>query len=500
MFLRLALFDYNTLYKSITIMFTEAIDPFKPIHDSLLDTDYYQFLMLQLIYYCWVADEQAEQQRGLDSSLRITDIRGTKLPEPEVEFKLFQRGTIKSGGVEFSSLPQLVDKNELTYQFENIRKIRFSISEMNYLASLKASRGDRIFSQNFVEWLQLIELPEVKVLNQGSHFEIKVNGLWHLTLLWETYILNTVTELITRKLLQTMTLGRRSQLDGEAQTILAHSIATAIQGDITFAEFGTRRRASKDWQRYVTQQFRDKMARSATGRMIGTSNVLLAKELQLAPIGTMAHQLFMVFASLLASKDNQQGQLDSQRELVSKWWQLYGVDKSIWLPDTYTTETFLKVVDPKMMIGSKGFRQDSGDPNVFAQIIYDYLFQTYKDLTDFNDHEITVAIRQKAMLFSDGLTMEKALELKERWCNFFSVSFGIGTSLTNNLGSLGNRVDLAVKPTTLNYTDPMTIEQVSRGILKVSDSPLSGRKSKVTGDQRELQRFIELINSTMHIE
>ncbi len=152
-----------------------------------------------------------------------------------------------------------------------------------------------------------------------------------------------------------------------------------------------------------------------------------------------------------------------------------------------------------MMLDSKGFRQDSGDPNDFAQKIYDYLFQTYKDLTDLNDQEILVAIKQKIMLFSDGLTMEKALELKELWCECFNVSFGIGTSLTNNLGAQGNKIDLAVKPTSLTYTDPITLEEATRGILKVSDSPLSGRKSKVTGDARELQRFLGLIQKTIDI-
>lgn len=477
-------------------MLTESTEVYEPIHDSLLDTDYYQFLMLQLIYFSWCADKHAENQRGLENSLRIIDSKLGELPEPKVEYSLFQRGPIKLAGKEYSGLPQLIDENELIFQFDHIRNLRFSKDELDYLGTLTSSSGDKVFSPSFIDWLQTIELPEVEVVNNGTHFSIKVSGLWHQTLLWETYILNTVTELVTRKLVDEMEADERNQLDAEALQILEQNIAQTIKGDISFSEFGTRRRASKEWQRHVAEHYRDILRGAVTGNLVGTSNVKLAKELDLHPIGTMAHQLFMVFASYFNTKDDQEGKLNSQQELISRWWQLYGIDKSIWLPDTYTTGAFLKIADPKIMIESKGFRQDSGDPNQFAQTIYDYLYSLYKNQTTLDDEQIGAEIKKKVMLFSDGLTMAQANDLQARWKDVFTVSFGIGTSLTNNLGTQGTKINLAVKPTTLSFVNPITLEESSVGILKVSDAPLDGAGSKLTGDVSQRQRFVDLIQRT----
>ena len=57
--------------------------------------------------------------------------------------------------------------------------------------------------------------------------------------------------------------------------------------DIKFAEFGTRRRASSDWQDHMVERFVTECPEQFTG----TSNPWLATKYNVPAIGTNAHEL-----------------------------------------------------------------------------------------------------------------------------------------------------------------------------------------------------------------
>ncbi|KAG6333326.1 hypothetical protein ID866_5759 [Astraeus odoratus] len=93
------------------------------------------------------------------------------------------------------------------------------------------------------------------------------------------------------------------------------------------------------------------------------------------------------------------------------------------LTDTFSTQTFFKefVQNPERVRKWTGLRQDSGNPLAFApaaKAMYE---------------SVGVDYRAKNIIYSDAVTLEKALELKQQCDEMgFTCSFGIGTFLTND--------------------------------------------------------------------
>ena len=82
---------------------------------------------------------------------------------------------------------------------------------------------------------------------------------------------------------------------------LAEKIKTLrSRPDITFCDFGTRRRFSRSWQEYVLRV----LAQEMPGQMLGTSNTTIAMQYGLLPLGTMAHEMYMVLAGVMAQSDD----------------------------------------------------------------------------------------------------------------------------------------------------------------------------------------------------
>lgn len=63
------------------------------------------------------------------------------------------------------------------------------------------------------------------------------------------------------------------------------AVEAKLHNPFELFDFGVRRRFSGAWQREVVQAF----AQETAQWFKGTSNVLLARDLNLVPIGTMAH-------------------------------------------------------------------------------------------------------------------------------------------------------------------------------------------------------------------
>jgi nicotinate phosphoribosyltransferase len=176
-----------------------------------------------------------------------------------------------------------------------------------------------------------------------------------------------------------------------------------------FADFGTRRRFSFQWQLDVLQAFRTHIP----FHLVGTSNVLLAKELDLTPIGTMAHEWIQAHQALYRIAD-------SQFMAFENWAKEYRGDLGIALSDTIGLEAFLCDFDMYFAKLFDGTRQDSGSPTEYAnQMIKHY-------------EAMKIDPRTKTIVFSDGLTMEIALNLWKAYAGRIKTSFGIGTHLTND--------------------------------------------------------------------
>jgi len=91
------------------------------------------------------------------------------------------------------------------------------------------------------------------------------------------------------------------------------------------------------------------------------------------------------------------------------------------LTDTFSTETFLKDFTEELARKCSGVRQDSGDPIAFVPRI----------VRHYKEHNVDP--KDKTIVFSDSLNVDRCLELKN-WADKHGIksSFGVGTFFTSN--------------------------------------------------------------------
>ena len=92
------------------------------------------------------------------------------------------------------------------------------------------------------------------------------------------------------------------------------------------------------------------------------------------------------------------------------------------LTDTFSTEIFLKDFTEDLASKCSGVRQDSGDPIAFIPRI----------VRHYKEHNVNP--KDKTIVFSDSLNVERCLELK-KWADKHGIrsSFGVGTFLTSTI-------------------------------------------------------------------
>ena len=177
-----------------------------------------------------------------------------------------------------------------------------------------------------------------------------------------------------------------------------------------FAEFGCRRRLSREWQEEVVKKLS-----SETQNIVGTSNVFLAMKYNLVPIGTYAHeyvQMYQGIDSIPLSYTNHYALKD--------WYDEYKGDNGTALTDTITTDLFLRDFDRSMVNNYTGVRHDSGDPYIWAEKILNH-YEKYG-----------IDPKTKTLLFSDSLNFDEAEKIYQTFKDKVKISFGIGTFVTND--------------------------------------------------------------------
>ena len=156
-------------------------------------------------------------------------------------------------------------------------------------------------------------------------------------------------------------------------------------------------------------------------KFIGTSNCLIAMRRDIEAIGTNAHELPMVY-SALADTDDELRQ--APYKVLADWQEEHDGNLRIILPDTYGTEGFLRA--------RAGLAGDlDRHPHRFAA-------------TRPRGAEIAIRWwqsrgedpREKLVIFSDGLDVDKIIELHAQFDGRVRASFGWGTLLTNDFRGL----------------------------------------------------------------
>ena len=351
-------------------------------------------------------------------------------------------------------LADLIDEDELRAQLSHVGTLRFWDDELKFLQGTGAF-GSSYVGQDGHEFLRGLELPEPNVVREDGGYRVEVEGPWNRAILWETFVLSIVNELYGRGLARER--GRKAEeLWDEGERRLEAKIARLKGSGARIVEFGTRRRHCRDWQEHVLNVMTAKLPKE----IVGTSNVALAKRYSLKPVGTMAHELFMVRAALA---EDDRALRASQGEALDAWRARYGDELSIALSDTFGADAFFRDFAGERARAWRGVRHDSGDPVAFGERLIAFY------------EEQGIDPESKTLVFSDGLDVEAILKLQERFAGRIDVLFGWGTDLTNDVGL--PTLSLVMK----------VVEAEGRPTVKLSDDA-----GKHTGPPDEIARYLRV--------
>ncbi|EGQ8036498.1 nicotinate phosphoribosyltransferase [Vibrio parahaemolyticus] len=337
---------------------------------------------------------------------------------------------------------------EVKAEVLKLQDVRFTEDEIAYM-----KRVAPYLKPEFVEALRHFRFnPQSdvsfhnKTMSDGSsQLRITINGLWKETILYETIIMSIVSEVRSRQ--------RWSDIPFEQfQTVLEDKVrylkAELERRNITnfkFADMSTRRRFSFQAQRTMLEYLSKELPQCLTG----TSNYHLARELDLTPIGTVAHEWFMGHQALVNVRD-------SQKIALQRWQKMFNGALGIALTDTIGIDAFLKDFDEELSNAYVGVRHDSGCPFTWGE----KMIAHYESLG--------INPMTKTLVFTDGLNFEQALDICEHFQGRVQVSFGIGTSLANDMGNYVNDQGEAYQPLSI------VIKMVTCNgspVAKISDEP-----------------------------
>ena len=357
-------------------------------------------------------------------------------------------------------LAKLIDEGELREQLDHIRSLSLRRNESTWLRGNTFYGKRQMFRPDFMEWFEQLRLPPYHLERVGDQYELTFEGAWPEVMLWEIPALAVLMELRGRAVLNDMGRFELQVLYARAMTKLWEKIEKLRDvPELRIADFGTRRRHSFLWQDWCVQAMYEGLGDS----FVGTSNCLIAKNRDLEAIGTNAHELPMVYAAL-AKDDVALSQ--APYDVLADWHEEHEGNLRMILPDTYGTEGFLKNA-PDWLAGWTGMRIDSGDPAAGAETAIRWWKERGEDPT------------KKLVIFSDGLDVDKILELQRQFAGRVRVSFGWGTLLTNDFRGLAPDDRLA--PFSLVCK---AVEADGHPTVKLSDNP-----NKAMGPRDQIDRY-----------
>ncbi|MCI5077831.1 nicotinate phosphoribosyltransferase [Oricola sp.] len=411
-----------------------------PIVRSLLDTDFYKLMMLQMIW---------------------------KLhPDVDATFSLINRTTS-------IRLADEIDIGELRDQLDFARTVQLTKKEMIWLAGNSFYGRKQIFEPEFLAWLADFRLPDYELSQRDGQFQLDFHGRWTDTTMWEIPALAIINELRSRAAMRGMGPFELDVLYARAKAKMWEKVERLKQlPGLSISDFGTRRRHSFLWQRWCVQA----LAEGIPDAFTGTSNVLLAMDNDLEAVGTNAHELPMVYAALA---ETDAGIAKANLTVLEDWNALYGGNLRIVLPDTFGTAAFLRTA-PDWVADWTGFRPDSAPPIEGGERIIAWWKEKGEDPT------------KKILIFSDGLDVDTIVSTHEHFKGRVRMAFGWGTNLTNDFVDCAPRKNEQLRAISLvcKVTDAN-----GRPAVKLSDNP-----GKATGDPSEIERYLKIFGSDERVD
>jgi len=329
----------------------------------------------------------------------------------------------------------------LEEEIKNFCSLRFKHDELLYVERF------RHIKPFYLEFLRMLQLnrDHIKCWAEDGELKIEIEGPWMTTIYFEVPTLAIVSEFFHKR---RRPFNNLLALERLVKKILYLKETIHQDDGFHFADFGTRRRYSKDWQRQIIEYLT-----LYPQYFVGTSNLMFAKDYNIKAIGTQSHQWYQAHQQLLEVNTTH-----SQYHALHAWAKVYQKDLGIALSDTLGFDAFLKGFGSHFAERFDGCRHDSGDPVKWCNKLINYYI------------EQGINPRTKTAVFSDGLTFFEAVKLFKLFHERINCSFGIGTNLTNDVGTNLN-TDIGNEP--LQIVIKM-IECNGRPVAKISDSPGKG--------------------------
>lgn len=378
-----------------------------PIIRSLLDTDLYKFTMWQALFNSAYNDNEAEYRFVC------------RRPPPQP----------------LSDLKAAVEE-----ELDHLCSLSFHDEELRYLRSL------RYMKSSFVDFLSIFRLQRrfIEVGQNGDALEIVARGPQVHVMFFEIFVLAIIGELNANRWPQEQALDEgRKRLQAKIQRLREFEPehrGAHVRHPFEFFDYGLRRRFSRAWHEEVVTTLSSELPQFFKG----TSNVYLAKKLGLVAIGTAAHEYMQTFQAVRDVPLR-----NSQKAALESWVQTYRGDLGVALTDVVGMDAFLRDFDLYFAKLFDGLRHDSGDPVVWGE----------KALAHYG--KLRVDAHTKRLVFSDGLNVEKAIELWRHFSPRTQTGFGIGTNLTHDLGPQFPALEIVMKLVRCN----------GKPVAKLSDSP-----------------------------
>lgn len=384
---------------------------------SILDTDLYKLTQGQVVFY--------------------------DFPEANVEYEFFNRGKNK--------FPEGFAK-ELRNQIQMMSLYcKMSHSEHQYLIGLN------LFKKGYVEWLKNYEYnpDEVLIEQIDGELQIIIRGPWHRVILWEVPLMALISELYFLLTGQKPSFDWSDRIVNKAKKLSCNSAKDGIPHN--WIDMGTRRRFSMGVQDFVVCAMKNYPG------FLGTSNPFLAKKYGVKAFGSIAHEFYMGMSA-------KYGVRLANIMTMKHWSEFYRGELGTVLPDTFTTDVFLRDFDGYWARLYDIIRQDSGNPHEWMdnKVVPHYAKLKINTIT-------------KTALFSDSLNTDSYMVLSNKYRNNFKVVGGIGTHLTNDVGV-----------TPLNIVVKLTKADFGQGMVNVVK--LSDHNGKHTGHCEAVRKVKEELN------
>lgn len=410
-----------------------------PVVRTLLDTDFYKLLMLQMI---WMKHRDVPVTFGLinrSKSVRLADD---------------------------------IDIGELRVQLDHARSLRFTKKELIWLAGNTFYGVKQIFQPEFLVWLENFALPDYEIEARDGQYELRFAGPWSQTTMWEIPALSIINELRARNAMRNMGRFELDVLYARAKANLWDKIERLqkmkTEGPLKLGDFGTRRRHGYLWQRWCCEALQEGVGDS----FVGTSNVHIAMEIGTEAIGTNAHELSMVYAAMAG--DDAERIKESRYAVLDDWRKIYGGNLLVILPDAYGTTSFLKDA-PDWVADWTGARPDSKSPIEGGDEFIAWWHAKGRDP------------REKLLILSDGMDIDSIEQTFTHFKDRVRVSYGWGTNLTNDFRGCAPRGGNGLDPISLVCK---VVAADGRPAVKLSDNP-----TKATGPEDAVRRYLDIFGT-----